>query len=367
MNADLANDLGNLAQRSLSMIAKNCAGAFPTRRGAGPRPTDLAMLARADALVGEARAAHADLPDPPLCRGGVRGRRRDQPLFRQRRAVEARQDRSGADARSCSTSRSRRCASLRSCCSRSCPRQHGQAARPARRRAAMRGLSPRSSTGEAAGRLDAPHRLAPGGALPTPSPVFPRYVEPEAPSAVRLIDSHCHLDFPDFADELDAVVARARAAGVETHDHHRARGSSKAQRLVEIAERPTTTSISPSAPIRTRRPGRRRPTSPRCARFAAHPKCVGIGEAGLDYHYDYAPPRGRQARLPRARSALARELALAAGHPHPRGRGRHRRDPEARRWGRGPSTPLLHCFTSSRALARDRARRSASMISFSGV
>ncbi len=55
LNADLANDIGNLAQRSLSMIAKNCGGAVPDPSGAEPRPEDLAMLQRADALIGETR------------------------------------------------------------------------------------------------------------------------------------------------------------------------------------------------------------------------------------------------------------------------------------------------------------------------
>jgi methionyl-tRNA synthetase len=57
INADLANDLGNLAQRSLSMIAKNCGGAVPDWRLAQPGEADLAMLARADALIGSARSA----------------------------------------------------------------------------------------------------------------------------------------------------------------------------------------------------------------------------------------------------------------------------------------------------------------------
>src|SRR5271167_1816162 len=55
MNADLANDIGNLAQRSLTMIARNCGGAMPDWREATPAAEDLAMLARADSLVGEAR------------------------------------------------------------------------------------------------------------------------------------------------------------------------------------------------------------------------------------------------------------------------------------------------------------------------
>ena len=54
-------------------------------------------------------------------------------------------------------------------------------------------------------------RWSPAATLPAPQGVFPRYVEPEGGGADRLmlVDSHCHLDFPDFAEERDAVVARA--------------------------------------------------------------------------------------------------------------------------------------------------------------
>ena len=47
--------------------------------------------------------------------------------------------------------------------------------------------------------------------------MFPRYVEPKEPTErfdVMLVDSHCHLDFPDFADDLDGIVARAETAGI---------------------------------------------------------------------------------------------------------------------------------------------------------
>ena len=179
MNADLANDIGNLAQRSLTMIAKNCGGAVPDPGGAEPRPEDLAIIARADALVGEARAAHGGLSDPPLCRRGVRGRRRDQPLFRQCRALEARQERSRRGCGSCFTSRSRPCASARSCSSRSCRAAWAKLLD-------LIGVPPEArtfaalETGEAAGLLEAPRRLEPGRGLPGPRPVFPRYIEPEA-------------------------------------------------------------------------------------------------------------------------------------------------------------------------------------------
>ena len=58
-----------------------------------------------------------------------------------------------------------------------------------------------------------------------------------------------------------------------------------------------------------RRPGRRRRTSTPCAPSPRHPKCVGIGEAGLDYHYDNAP-RDVAERVFRGHIALARELDL---------------------------------------------------------
>ena len=96
MNADLANDIGNLAQRSLTMIAKNCARRTPDWRAATPTQEDLAMLARADALLGEARRHMQSFALASLHRRRVRGRVGGQSLFRQRRALEARQERSRA-------------------------------------------------------------------------------------------------------------------------------------------------------------------------------------------------------------------------------------------------------------------------------
>ncbi len=58
-------------------------------------------------------------------------------------------------------------------------------------------------------------RLKAGTPLPAPQPIFPRYVEPEEGDRLTmLVDSHCHLDFPDFAAERDAIVARARVEGI---------------------------------------------------------------------------------------------------------------------------------------------------------
>ena len=94
INADLANDLGNLAQRSLTMVARNFGGVLP-QPGAFSA-ADQAILAAADAMIGKAREAHGDAAIAPGAQCGVGGGRRRQPLFRRRGALGAGQDRSGS-------------------------------------------------------------------------------------------------------------------------------------------------------------------------------------------------------------------------------------------------------------------------------
>ncbi len=179
---------------------------------------------------------------------------------------------------------------------------------------------------------------------------------------MKLIDSHCHLDFPDFADELDAVVERAHAAGVERMITIGTR-IDRAGRAVEIAERFDsiffTVGTHPHEAA-----GEAAPDFSAMRRYARHPKCVGIGEAGLDYHYNYAPPNVAQ-RVFRSQIALARELGLPIVI--------HTREAEddtaailKDEMGQGPFSALLHCFTSSRALAETGLGLGFS-ISFSGV
>jgi TatD DNase family protein len=179
---------------------------------------------------------------------------------------------------------------------------------------------------------------------------------------MRLIDSHCHLDFPDFAEEIEAVVERARAAGVErlvTISTRVAQGA----KLVALAEcfddvyftigthphQAVEESETDTAAIRA---------------FAAHRKCVGIGEAGLDYHYDYAP-RDIAAKVFRAQIGLARALDLPLVI--------HARDADAdiaailkEEMGQGAFRAVLHCFTSSAELARTGLQLGL-YVSFSGV
>jgi TatD DNase family protein len=179
---------------------------------------------------------------------------------------------------------------------------------------------------------------------------------------VRLIDSHCHLDFPDFERELDAVVERARAAGVERMVTIGTRVDAT-QRLVEIAETYEevyfTVGTHPQEAA-----GESANDFAAMRKFAAHPKCVGIGEAGLDYHYNHAPPEVAKAVF-RGQIGLARELDLPLVI--------HTRDAEAdtaailkEEMERGPFKAVLHCFTSSRALA-NAALELGLMISFSGA
>ena len=179
---------------------------------------------------------------------------------------------------------------------------------------------------------------------------------------MTLIDSHCHLDFPDFADDLDAVVERALAAGVERMITIGTR-IDRAARLVEIAERYDsvffTVGTHPHEAV-----GAAASDFAAMQRFAEHSKCVGIGEAGLDYHYNYAPPHVAQ-RVFRGQIALARELGLPVVV--------HTREAEddtaailKDEMGQGAFSALMHCFTSSRALA-ETALGLGFSISFSGV
>jgi TatD DNase family protein len=177
-----------------------------------------------------------------------------------------------------------------------------------------------------------------------------------------LIDTHCHLDFPDFAPERDAVVARAKAAGlrrmitISTQVAKFPAISAIAEAYDEVyctvGTHPHEAHVEAEASVTT------------LVDLASHPKCVGIGEAGLDYHYDRAP-RGVAARVFRTHIAAARESGLPLVI--------HARDADEDiaailedEMAKGPFTALLHCFTSSPQLA-ERAMALGLFISFSGV
>ena len=179
---------------------------------------------------------------------------------------------------------------------------------------------------------------------------------------MTLVDSHCHLDFPDFADELDAVVARARAAGVERLVTISTRVRKQTD-LLAITERFPDVFCS----VGTHPHHAHEEPDVTAADLAARSratKVVALGEAGLDYHYDNSP-REAQERGFRTHIAAARETGLPLVI-----HSREADDDTARileeEMAKGSFTAVLHCFTGGRDLAR-RAVTLGHFVSFTGI
>jgi len=177
-----------------------------------------------------------------------------------------------------------------------------------------------------------------------------------------LVDSHCHLDFPDFASELDAVVSRAKGSGVG----HMLTICTRVRKFAEvlaIAERfpEVTCSIGTHPHSATEE---RDITVEEIIEQTHHPRVVAIGEVGLDYFYQKSSREDQEAGF-RTHIAAARETDLPLVI--------HTRDAdeEAARIlcdevARGPFKALLHCYTGGRKLA-ETALELGLYISFSGI
>ncbi len=178
-----------------------------------------------------------------------------------------------------------------------------------------------------------------------------------------LVDHHCHLDFPQFADDLDGLVARAKAAGVETLvtiSTHVA----KLETLLEIAERFDDVFCSVGTHPHYADEERGIPAR-ELVRLSAHPKVVAIGEAGLDYHYQKSSAEA-QAEGFREHIKAARETGLPL-EIHARDADEDTIDIlESAHKQDGPFPAVLHCYTGGRELAM-RAMDLGLYISFSGV
>ena len=177
-----------------------------------------------------------------------------------------------------------------------------------------------------------------------------------------LVDSHCHLDFHDFADELDAVVERARAAGVGRMVTIGTR-LSQFDRVLNVAERFADVSCTVGVHPHEAANEAGEDTA-RLVALAKHPKVVGIGETGLDYFYEHSP-RDRQAASFRAHIAAARETQLPL-IVHSRDADDDMAEILAEEMGQGRFTGVLHCFSSSRQLA-EKAVELGLYISLSGI
>jgi TatD DNase family protein len=181
-------------------------------------------------------------------------------------------------------------------------------------------------------------------------------------SSVMLIDSHCHLDFPELEGELDAVLGRARAAGVglmvtistRVHRFNELRGLVEAHDNVfcSVGTHPHNAAEEPDIMVEE------------LVELARHPKVVAIGEAGLDYHYDNSP-RDMQKKSFRIHIAAARETGLPL-IIHAREADAHIARMLEEETKKGAFPFVLHCFTGGPDLAR-RGLALGGSISFSGV
>ena len=125
---------------------------------------------------------------------------------------------------------------------------------------------------------------------------------------MTLIDSHCHLDHPQFDADRDAVIERAQEAGVETMlVIGTGQGPPELEAAIRLAER--YASILATVGVHPHHASQATPeTWRRMAELLKHPQVVALGEIGLDYHYDHSP-RDVQRAVFLEQMAIARERA----------------------------------------------------------
>jgi len=177
-----------------------------------------------------------------------------------------------------------------------------------------------------------------------------------------LVDSHCHLDFPELSTDAAGVVARARNAGV---GHMLTIGTkiTAFPGVLAMAERfenvscsvgihPHEAAVEPEMNVE------------KLTSLARHPKVVAFGETGLDFYYEHSP-RLEQERSFRTHIAAARENNLPVIV--------HTRDADAEtasilteEMGKGAFTGVIHCFSSGRELA-EQCLALGFYISLSGI
>ena len=164
----------------------------------------------------------------------------------------------------------------------------------------------------------------------------------------QITDSHCHLDFPDFADELPQVVERAVAAGVTRMvtictklrqlDQVRAIAETYAPVFFAAGTHPMSAADEPLVSVEE------------LVALADHPKFVGIGETGLDYHYTADSKDIQQTSL-----RIHIEAARQTGLPliiHARAADGDMARILAEEYKAGAYSCVMHCFSSSAELAK---------------
>jgi len=177
-----------------------------------------------------------------------------------------------------------------------------------------------------------------------------------------LIDTHCHLDFDDFAPELDAVVERALAAGVGRMVTISTRVR-QFDRILAIAEKyaPVFCSVG-THPCNAHEENDIHADD--LLALTAHPKVVAIGEAGLDYHYTQeTTPQQKQVFLTHIEAARQSGLPLVI---HARAADDDMAEILTHEMGKGAFSFLLHCYSSGQRLA-EIGLELGGFISFSGI
>ena len=177
-----------------------------------------------------------------------------------------------------------------------------------------------------------------------------------------LVDSHCHLDFPDLSTDLDAVIARAAAAGIgrmvtistyiARFETYRAIAEGNERVFFTVGTHPHNAAAEPNTGVAE------------LVRLSAHPRCIAIGESGLDYHYDKSP-RDVQRRVFRTHIMAARETRLPLVI-HAREADDDMIEILTSEMREGRFSAVLHCFSSTERLARTGIELGL-YVSFSGI
>ncbi|MBA4324147.1 MAG: LuxR family transcriptional regulator [Rhodobacter sp.] len=181
-------------------------------------------------------------------------------------------------------------------------------------------------------------------------------------SKLDLVDSHCHLDFPDLIAETDAIIARARAAGVNRmvtictrlRNEPRVRALAEAHPEVFYAAgtHPMSAAEEPLTSVED------------LVTLSRHPRLVGIGETGLDYHYTADSKPIQQTSL-----RIHIEAAQETGLPliiHSRDADQDMETILAAGMAVKPYACVMHCFTSGPRLA-EAALDMGFALSISGI
>ena len=166
--------------------------------------------------------------------------------------------------------------------------------------------------------------------------------------APGLVDSHCHLDFPDFEGEVPALIARAQAAGVTRMVTicTRLRNEPKVRAIAE--SHPNVFFAAGTHPMHAA--DEPLVTVAQLVALAAHPKFVGIGETGLDYHYTADSKAIQQTSL-----RVHIEAAQETGLPliiHARGADDDMAAILTEGFRIHPYSCVMHCFSSGEGLAK---------------